>query len=210
MQAKVLNNKGQEVKNIKLADDVFAIENPNSHAIFSSVISEEASWRQGTHSTKTKAEVSGGGKKPWAQKGTGNARQGSTRNPQWRHGGIAFGPRPNRNYSLKLNKKEQNLSLRSALSIKMAKQEITIIDSFSLNEFSTKKFLTNLKDLGLDNKKVLIIANQPSDFLAKSVDNVANVLLLGVNQVTTRSILNNDVILASEESIKALEERLVK
>ena len=149
----VLNVKGEKVKDIKLNDNVWSIE-PNDAVVYDAIVLATASQRQGTHSVKTRAEVSGGGRKPWRQKGTGNARQGSTRSPQWRHGGIVFGPTTERNYKIKMNKKERRLALKSALSYKVIDSELMVLDNLNLESSKTKEMLSVMKNLKL-NKSVL-------------------------------------------------------
>ena len=134
----VINTKGEKVKDIKLNDNVWSIE-PNDSVIYDAIVLQMASLRQGSHKVKTRAEVSGGGRKPWRQKGTGNARQGSTRSPQWRHGGIVFGPTTERNYNKKMNKKERRLALKSALSYKVLDNELIVLDALNLESNKTKE-----------------------------------------------------------------------
>ena len=145
----VLNVNGQKVKDIKLNDNIWSIE-PNDAVIYDAIRLATASLRQGTHSVKTRAEVSGGGRKPWRQKGTGNARQGSTRSPQWRHGGIVFGPTTERNYNIKMNKKERRLALKSALSYKVIDSELTVLDELKLSSSKTKEIVKVLEVLKLN------------------------------------------------------------
>ena len=154
----VINTKGEKVKDIKLNDNVWSIE-PNDSVIYDAIVLQMASLRQGSHKVKTRAEVSGGGRKPWRQKGTGNARQGSTRSPQWRHGGIVFGPTTERNYNIKMNKKERRLALKSALSYKVLDSELKVLDNLVLDNSKTKGMLNIMKDLKLD-KSVLFVVNE--------------------------------------------------
>ena len=157
----LLNNNGEKVKDIKLNDNVFGIE-PNDTVLKDALVLYLASVRQGTHSTKTRAEVSGGGRKPWRQKGTGNARQGSIRAVQWRKGGIAFGPKP-RDYSKKQNRKVRRLALLSALSYKVADKELVVLDSIKFETNKTKEMINLLNKLELTNSKVLLVVDELDD-----------------------------------------------
>ena len=145
----LLNIKGEKLKDIDLEDKVWGIE-PNDSVIYDAIVLARAAERQGSHNTKTKAEVRGGGRKPWRQKGTGNARQGSIRSPQWKGGGIVFGPTPERNYIKKQNKKERKLAITSMLSYKVINKELTLLDSLKLKDKKTKTFLEIMKNLKLD------------------------------------------------------------
>jgi len=179
----VYDLSAKKVGKAELADAVFAIE-PNTQAIFDAVMVQTASWRQGTHSTKTRSEVSGGGKKPFRQKGTGHARQGSTRATQYRHGGIAFGPKP-RTYSLKLNRKVRRLALRSALSLKNQDKAITVLDSIKMDSNKTKDFVNVLKAFELD-RKVVVVIDAAEDFenaylASRNLDNVVMLTTEGLN-----------------------------
>lgn len=169
----ILNLKGEKVKDTKLNDNVFGIE-PNDSVIYDAVVLYNASQRQGTHSTKTRSEVSGGGRKPWRQKGTGNARQGSIRAVQWRHGGIAHGPKP-RDYSKKMNKKERRLALKSALSYKAKDKDIILLENISMETNKTKDMLNILNTLNIADYKLLLIVNELTDNVCLSARNLGNV-----------------------------------
>jgi len=176
----VVDVNGKKVSDIELSDAIFAIE-PNVHAMHLAVISYLANQRQGTQSTLTRSEVSGGGRKPWRQKGTGHARQGSTRSPQWTHGGIALGPKP-RTYGISINKKVKRLAMISALSAKAQDSELVILDDFKLEAIKTKEVANTLSNLETG-KKVLIVLPEKNDIVYRSARNIA-----GVKVATTNTI----------------------
>ncbi|MDR0739479.1 MAG: 50S ribosomal protein L4 [Mycoplasmataceae bacterium] len=184
----------------------FAMEKPHTQAVFESVISENASRRQGTHSTLTKGEVRGGGKKPYAQKHTGNARQGSIRNPHYVGGGVVFGPKPTRNYKLKVNNKVNKLALRSALSEKIKSIALFILDDkVTMNKPNTKSLSTFLKALQINDKKVLFIFNnEKTEKLIKSACNISRVNAKLAKQVSTKDILHANFIVAQQSAIAAI------
>lgn len=196
-QIDVLNQEGKAVKQIELADAVFGIE-PNQQAIYDAVLVYQAGLRQGTHSTKTRAFVSGTGKKPFRQKGTGRARQGSTRATQWRHGAIAFGPHP-RKYGMKLNRKVRQLALRSALSEKNAEQNLAVLENLSFEEIKTKKAVALLAALGFE-RKTLFVADASEDFdnAFLSLRNIPNAALVTVSSLNVYDIVNADKIVFTE------------
>ena len=202
----LLNNNGEKVKDIKLNDNVFGIE-PNDIALKDALVLYAASTRQGTHSTKTRAEVSGGGRKPWRQKGTGNARQGSIRAVQWRKGGIAFGPKP-RDYSKKQNKKARRLALLSALSYKATDNEIVLLDSIKFETNKTKEMLKLLNILGLANSKVLLVIDELDENICLASRNLGNVLIVLPTEVNTYDVVNSDKMVITEAALKKLEEVL--
>ena len=202
----VINTKGEKVKDIKLNDNVWSIE-PNDSVIYDAIVLQMASLRQGSHKVKTRAEVSGGGRKPWRQKGTGNARQGSTRSPQWRHGGIVFGPTTERNYNIKMNKKERRLALKSALSYKVLDSELKVLDALKLENSKTKGFLNVMKDLKLD-KSVLFVVNELSDEIILASRNVQGVKVILPNEVNVLDLATYKNMVATEDAIKAIEEVL--
>ena len=179
----ILNLKGEKVKDTKLNDNVFGVE-PNDSVIYDAVVLYNASQRQGTHSTKTRSEVSGGGRKPWRQKGTGNARQGSIRAVQWRHGGIAHGPVP-RDYSKKMNKKERRLALKSALSYKAKDKDIILLENISMETNKTKDMLNILNTLNIADYKLLLIVNELTDNVCLSARNLGNVKIVLPTEVNT-------------------------
>lgn len=207
MNIKVFSLQGQQVKEINVKPEIFNIE-LNKESVFTSVIAENASTRQGTHSTKTKSEVSGGGKKPWAQKGTGNARQGSTRNPQWRHGGVAFGPKPNKNYEIEINKKSHKLALSSVLSDKFLTQKALVVNEIKFDEFSTKKAIEIIKNLNITDKKVLIITNEFNAKLAKSLLNVPNYVYETSTKASPKTIIHADFLVIDEASVNKYNKEL--
>ena len=203
----VLNVKGEKVKDIKLNDNVWSIE-PNDAVIYDAICLATASLRQGTHSVKTRSEVSGGGRKPWRQKGTGNARQGSTRSPQWRHGGIVFGPTIERNYNKKMNKKERRLALKSALSYKVLDSELLVLDELKLDSSKTKEVLNIMKDLKL-NKSVLFVVNELTDELILAYRNIQGVKVILPNEVSVLDVARYNNMVVTEEAVKAIEEVLI-
>jgi len=200
------NQNGEQVKEIKLNDNVFGIE-PNDVVLHDAIVLAMANSRQGTHSTKTRAEVSGGGRKPWRQKGTGNARQGSIRAVQWRKGGIAFGPKP-RDYSKKQNRKERRLALKSALSYKAIDNEIILIDSIKFETNKTKEMVNFLEKLELTYAKVLLVVNELDDNVCLASRNLGNVKIVLPNEVNTYDVVNSDKMVITEEALKSLEEVL--
>ena len=202
----LLNNNGEKVKDIKLNDNVFGIE-PNDTVLKDALVLYLASVRQGTHSTKTRAEVSGGGRKPWRQKGTGNARQGSIRAVQWRKGGIAFGPKP-RDYSKKQNRKERRLALLSALSYKVADKELVVLDSIKFETNKTKEMVNLLNKLELANSKVLLVVDELDDNVCLAARNLGNVKIVLPTEVNTYDVVNSDKMVMTEASSKILEEVL--
>jgi large subunit ribosomal protein L4 len=202
----ILNITGEKVKDYTLSKEVFGIE-PNDAVLYDAITLARNSLRQGTHSTKTRAEVSGGGRKPWKQKGTGRARQGSIRSPQWVGGGIVFGPTP-RSYGKKMNRKERRLALRSALAYKAQNKELIVIDSFVPATIKTKDMLATLKGLKAENK-VLIVVNELNDNLVLATRNLKNVILLQLDEVSTLDIVKADSLIITEDVLKAIEEVLV-
>ena len=202
----LLNNNGEKVKDIKLNDNVFGIA-PNDIALKDALVLYMASTRQGTHSTKTRAEVSGGGRKPWRQKGTGNARQGSIRAVQWRKGGIAFGPKP-RDYSKKQNRKVRRLALKSALSYKSMDKEIVLLEDIKFETNKTKEMLNLLNKLELANSKVLLVVEELTDNVCLSARNLGNVKIVLPTEVNTYDVINSDKMVITETALKELEEVL--
>lgn len=202
----LLNINGEKVKDIKLNDNVFGIE-PNDIVLHDAIVLALASERQGTHSTKTRAEVSGGGRKPWRQKGTGNARQGSIRAVQWRKGGIAFGPKP-RDYSKKQNRKVRRLALKSALSYKAMDKEIVVLENLKLETNKTKEMVNLLTKLDLVNSKVLLVVEELDENVCLSSRNLGNVKVVLPAEVNTYDIMNSDKMVITESALKKLEEVL--
>lgn len=200
----LLNLKGEKVKDIKLNKDVFGIE-PNNKVLYDAIILTRASLRQGTHDTKNRAEVRGGGRKPWRQKGTGHARQGSIRAVQWRGGGIAFGPTP-RDYSKKMNRKERRLALLSALSTKVA--DMVVVEELTLATPKTKDMVALLKGLNLENTNTLVIVKELDENVILASRNLENVVLIEASEVNVLDLISADKILTTEEALKKIEEVL--
>ena len=199
----VLDMKGKKVSDIELNDGIFAIE-PNMSAMHLVVVNYLANQRQGTQSTLTRSEVSGGGKKPWRQKGTGRARQGSTRAPQWYHGGIALGPKP-RDYGFSINKKVRRLAMKSALSSKVAADEMIVLDSLALDAIKTKDVVAVLSAIDAG-KKTLIVLPEKNDVIYKSARNIAGVKTTLVSTLNVYDILNCDKIVVLKDAASKIEE----
>ncbi len=205
-KVQLLNVNGEKVKDIKLNDNVFGIT-PNDIVLHDAIVLSMANSRQGTHSTKTRAEVSGGGRKPWRQKGTGNARQGSIRAVQWRKGGIAFGPKP-RDYSKKQNKKVRRLALLSALSYKLTDKEIVLLEDIKFETNKTKEMVNLLNKLELTNSKVLLVIDTLDENICLASTNLGNVKVVLPTEVNTYDVVNSDKMVMTEASLKKLEEVL--
>lgn len=199
----VLDMLGKEVDTIELSDSVFGIE-PNTTVMHDMVVNYLANQRQGTQSALTRAEVSGGGKKPWKQKGTGHARQGSTRSPQWTHGGIVFAPKP-RDYSYSLNKKVRRLALKSALSSKVIDKDMIVLDKIELDEFKTKTIAAMLKAIGSE-KKALIVLPEVNKKVIASAANIPGVKTAVVNTLNVYDILNADKFIVLKDAVSQIEE----
>ena len=202
----LLNVKGEKIKDIKLSDEVFGIE-PNNQTIYDAVVLKGASLRQGTHSTKTRSEVSGGGRKPWRQKGTGNARQGSTRAPHWTGGGIVFGPTTEKNYTKKQNRKERRLALKSALTYKANDKKIFVVDNIELSTSKTKDFIKLLEDLKIEGK-TLIVVKELTDNLILASRNLSDVKVIETHEINTYDVTYYNNLVITEEAVKMLEEVL--
>ena len=202
----VLNVQGKKVKDITLNESVFGIE-PNDVVIYDAIRVATANARQGTHSVKTRAEVSGGGRKPWRQKGTGRARQGSTRAPHWIHGGVAFGPQTDKNYTLKMNRKERRLALKSALSYKVLDNELIVLDELKLASAKTKEMKDILANLNVE-RNILVVVDELDENLILAARNLENVLLLQADEINTMDIVSAHVLIATEAAIKSVEEAL--
>ena len=200
---KVLNMNGEEVGKISLSEAVFGVE-PNTVAMHAAVINYLANRRHGTQSTKTRTEVSGGGRKPWRQKGTGHARQGSTRSPQWVHGGVALGPKP-RKYRFTLNKKVRRLALVSSLSSKVAAEEMIVLDTLELNEIKTKAMVKTLKNIGAEGK-ALVVMPEVNVNVVKSANNIPGVKTTITNALNVYDILNYDKFVVTKEAVEKIEE----
>ena len=199
----VLDAQGKKVSDIELSDGIFAVE-PNTSAMHLAVVNYLANQRQGTQSTLTRSEVSGGGKKPWRQKGTGRARQGSTRAPQWYHGGIALGPKP-RKYGFSINRKVRRLAMKSALSSKVAADEMTVLDSFGLEAVKTSAAAAVLKAVNAG-KKVLIVLPEKDEVVYKSARNIEGVKVSLVGTLNVYDILNCDTLLVLKDAVTKIEE----
>lgn len=202
----ILNIKGENVGDITLNETVWGIT-PNDAVLYDAIKLTRNSLRQGTADTKTRSEVSGGGRKPWKQKGTGRARQGSTRAPHWIKGGIVFGPHP-RSYAKKMNRKERRLALKSALSYKVLDKELVILDKFVVETNKTKDMkaiLTNLNATG----KTLIVVEELTDNVILGTRNLANIVLLEASEINTLDIVAADKMIVTEAAVKAIEEVLV-
>lgn len=199
----VLDKAGKKVSDIELNDGIFAIE-PNMSAMHLMVVSYLAAQRQGTQSTLTRSEVSGGGKKPWRQKGTGRARQGSTRSPQWTHGGIALGPKP-REYDIDVNKKVKRLAMKSALSSKVAENEMIVVDSLAMDAIKTKEMAGVLSAINAG-KKTLIVLPEKDDVVYRSARNIAGAKVSLVNTLNVYDILNCNTIVVVKDAVSKIEE----
>ena len=202
----VLNIKGEKVSDITLNAEVWGIV-PNDAVLYDAITLARNAMRQGTHDTKTRSEVSGGGRKPWRQKGTGRARQGSTRAPHWIKGGIVFGPHP-RNYDKKMNRKERRLALKSALAYKNIDKELIVVDNFNLENAKTKDAKQALENLKVS-KNVLIVINELDDNIILATRNLKNVNLLQANEINTLDIVAADNMIVTVDAVKTIEEVLV-
>ncbi|MBR1664539.1 MAG: 50S ribosomal protein L4 [Ruminococcus sp.] len=202
-QVSVFDMTGKKVADTELNDAVFGIT-PNVSVMHAMVVNYLANQRQGTQSTLTRTEVRGGGRKPWRQKGTGHARQGSIRAPQWTHGGVALGPKP-RDYSYSLNKKEKRLAMKSALSSKVIDQDLVVVDAIKTEEFKTKTIAQMLGALGAD-KKALIVLGSDDKKVIKSAANIPGVKTASVNTLNVYDILNYDKFIVEKDAVAKIEE----
>jgi len=202
-KVQVVDLNGAALEEIELSEAVFGIE-PNVSAMHACVVNYLANQRQGTQSTLTRAEVSGGGRKPWRQKGTGRARQGSTRSPQWTHGGIALGPKP-RSYRFVLNKKLRRLAMKSALSSKVLSSDLIVLDSFGLTEIKTKSAAAVLKAIGAE-KKTLIVLESMDEAVIKSARNIEGAKTAQINNLNVYDIVNADKLVVLKAAVKGIEE----
>ena len=198
----VYNIEGNKVGDMELNDAVFGVE-VNEHLVHMAVVSQLANKRQGTQSAKTRSEVSGGRRKPWRQKGTGHARQGSTRAPQWTGGGIVFAPKP-RDYSFKMNKKEKNLALKSVLTSKVAEDKLIVLDSISFDEIKTKKMVAVLNNLKAD--KALVVLNDNDKNVILSAKNIPDVKTALTNTINVYDILKYDKLIVTKDAVATIEE----
>ena len=199
----VVDMEGKKVSTIDLVDSIFGIE-PNAAVMHQLVVSYLANQRQGTQSALTRSEVSGGGRKPWRQKGTGRARQGSTRAPQWYHGGVVFAPKP-RDYRFSVNKKVRRLAMKSAFSTKAAGEEIIVVDSIALDEIKTQAIVKMLAAIGSE-KKALIVLPSVDEKVIKSARNIAGVKTAQVNELNVYDILNADKLIIAKDALAKIEE----
>ncbi len=199
----VYDIKGKKVSTLDLSEEVFGIV-PNENAVHTVLTNYLANQRQGTQSTKTRAEVSGGGKKPWKQKGTGRARQGSTRAPQWIKGGIALGPKP-RTYSFKVNKKEKRLAIKSILSSKVAESELVVVDKLEFKEIKTKQMVEALNNLKVEGK-ALVLLPEKNENVQKSTRNIEGLKTSLVNTINVYDLLKYTKLVVTVDTIKKLEE----
>ena len=199
----VINVKGEKVSDITLNENVFGIK-PNDAVLYDAITLAQASQRQGTADTKTRCEVSGGGRKPWRQKGTGRARQGSTRAPHWYHGGVVFGPHP-RTYGKKMNRKERVLALKSALSYKVKENEIIILDELNVKTPKTKDMIKLLNDIKAP-KKTLIVVDELSDNLILATRNIPKVELLEASEINVLDIIGADGLVITKKALEMIEE----
>ena len=199
----VINVKGEKVSDITLNENIFGIK-PNDAVLYDAITLAQTSQRQGTADTKTRSEVSGGGRKPWRQKGTGRARQGSTRAPHWYHGGVVFGPHP-RTYGKKMNRKERVLALKSALSYKVANDELIILDSLEVKTPKTKDMIKLLNDIKAPSK-TLIVVDELTDNLILATRNIPKVELLEANEINVLDIIGADGLVITKKALEMIEE----
>ena len=198
----VYNMEGKEVGTIELNDAVFGVE-VNEHLVHMAVVQQLANNRQGTQKAKTRSEVSGGGRKPWRQKGTGHARQGSTRSPQWTGGGVVFAPTP-RDYSFKLNKKEKRAALKSALTSRVVENKFVVVDELKLDEIKTKKFVEVLKNLNVE--KALVVLNDMDEKVIASAANIPTVKTTQTNELNVFDVLKYDTVVVTKAAVATIEE----
>lgn len=201
----IVDLKGKKVSDITLNEKVWGIT-PNDAVLYDAITLAQSSQRQGTANTKTRSDVSGGGRKPWRQKGTGHARQGSTRAPHWYHGGVVFGPHP-RSYGKKMNKKERVLALKSALSYKVLDEALIVVDEFALDTNKTKDMIKVLGDLKVS-KNILIVVKELSDNLILASRNIPKVELLTSDEINTLDVIAADYLVITKDAVEALEEVL--
>ena len=198
----VYNMEGKEVDKIELNDSIFGVE-INEHLVHMAVLQQLANKRQGTQKAKTRSEVRGGGRKPWRQKGTGHARQGSTRSPQWTGGGVVFAPVP-RDYSFKLNKKEKRAALKSALTSRVVENKFVVVDELKLDEIKTKKFVEVLKNLNVE--KALVILNDMDEKVIASAANIPTVKTTQTNELNVFDVLKYDTVVVTKAAVATIEE----
>ena len=198
----VYNMEGKEVDKIELNDSIFGVE-INEHLVHMAVLQQLANKRQGTQKAKTRSEVRGGGRKPWRQKGTGHARQGSTRSPQWTGGGVVFAPTP-RDYSFKLNKKEKRAALKSALTSRVVENKFVVVDELKMDEIKTKKFAEVLKNLNVE--KALVVLNDMDEKVIASAANIPTVKTSQINELNVFDVLKYDTVVVTKAAVAPIEE----
>jgi len=198
----VYNMEGKEVGTIELSDAVFGVD-VNDHLVHMAVVNQLANKRQGTQKAKTRSEVRGGGRKPWRQKGTGHARQGSTRSPQWTGGGVVFAPTP-RDYSFKMNKKEKRIALQSALTSRVQENKLIVVDELKMDEIKTKKFKAVLDNLKVS--KALIVLNDNDKNIVSSAKNIPNVITASTNTINVYDILKYNTVVLTKAAVATIEE----
>ena len=198
----VYNMEGKDVDKIELNDSIFGVD-INEHLVHMAVLQQLANKRQGTQKAKTRSEVRGGGRKPWRQKGTGHARQGSTRSPQWTGGGVVFAPTP-RDYSFKLNKKEKRAALKSALTSRVVENKFVVVDELKLDEIKTKKFVEVLKNLNVE--KALVVLNDMDEKVIASAANIPTVKTTQTNELNVFDVLKYDTVVVTKAAVATIEE----
>lgn len=198
----VYNMEGKEVDKMELSDAIFGVE-VNEHLVHMAVLQQLANNRQGTQKAKTRSEVRGGGRKPWRQKGTGHARQGSTRSPQWTHGGVVFAPVP-RDYSFKLNKKEKRAALKSALTSRVAENKFIVLDELKFDEIKTKKFVEVMNNLKVE--KALVVLSDMDVNVIQSASNIVAVKTAQINELNVFDVLKYDTVVLTKDTVKTIEE----
>ncbi|MGP1410213.1 MAG: 50S ribosomal protein L4 [Peptoanaerobacter stomatis] len=200
----VLDINGNVVEQMEISEDIFAVE-INEHCVYETVKNHLANRRQGTQSAKTRAEVRGGGRKPWRQKGTGRARQGSTRSPQWIGGGVVFAPKP-RDYSYKINKKVKRIALKSVLTDKVNNQKLIVLNELTMNEPKTKVFAQTMKNLKIDGKKALFVTKQNDQNVVRSGRNIYGVSVVFADVINTYDIINHEVLVMTKDAVIRTQE----
>ncbi len=198
----VYNMEGNEVGTVEISDAIFGVD-VNEHLVHMAVLQQLANKRQGTQKAKTRSEVRGGGRKPWRQKGTGHARQGSTRAPQWRHGGVVFAPVP-RDYSFKLNRKEKRVALKSALTSRVNENKFIVLDELKFDEIKTKKFVGVMNNLKLE--KALVVINEMDMNVIRSASNIPKVKTAQTNEINVYDVLKYDTFVVTKDALKTIEE----
>lgn len=208
LKIKVLNQLGEKVKDLNLNEEVFGIE-PNTQVLYDVVNAQRAAMRSGTHATKTRSEVRGGGKKPWRQKGTGRARHGSSRSPIWRGGGITFGPNPDKNYKVKVNKKASKLAYKSILSLRLSNEQLIVVDSLHLEEGKTKNFQEIYNNLVSEGKVLFVDVNFDENIRLAS-RNIPTVSIETASHTSVFDLTNTNKVVLTTEAVKYFEEALTK